>query len=153
MRPPQDGAKLDAMPDVDPLQRFVDAQRGVFGQVEIELKAGRKHGHWMWFVFPQMTGLGHSAMAQKYGIASLAEAGAYLAHPLLGPRLREATRWVVDLDTASIGVVFGPPDDLKFHSSMTLFARAAADNQIFEHALRRYFGSAYDPSTLELLGR
>src|SRR6187402_3110421 len=109
------------------LQRFVDAQQPVYTAVLAELRAGRKRSHWMWFVFPQLTGLGHSAMAHHYAIASLDEARSYLSHPVLGARLRECSALVLALDHRSIHEIFGSPDDLKFHSSMTLFDRAEPD--------------------------
>lgn len=118
------------------LQRFVDAQDPVYDQVRSELRRGRKETHWMWFIFPQMRGLGHSVMAWKYGIASQAEAEAYLRHPILGPRLRECTELVNQIEGRPIDEIFGYPDNLKFRSCMTLFARAAADNAVFTQALR-----------------
>ncbi len=133
------------------LQRFVDAQTPVYERVKKELRAGRKESHWMWFVFPQIAGLGHSAMAEKYAIRSLAEAGAYLCHPLLGARLRECTQYVLDVKGRSAREIFGAPDDLKFRSSMTLFARAAPDNAPFREALETYFDGKEDPATLERL--
>ena len=120
-------------------------------RVLAELRAGRKTSHWMWFVFPQIQGLGHSPMAQRYAIASRVEAEAYLDHPILGPRLRECTRLVTAVAGRSIEEILGHPDDLKFRSSMTLFAHATADNQIFRDALVKYFGGAEDPRTLERL--
>ena len=133
------------------LERFVDAQRSVFGQVERELRAGRKVSHWMWFIFPQISGLGRSEMARQFAISSLEEARAYLAHPLLGPRLRECTRLVNALEGCSVEAIFGYPDDLKFRSSMTLFAEAAVENEVFAQALEKYFDGEPDPATLELL--
>ena len=137
------------MPDPYDLQRFVTAQSDTFDRACRELRAGRKTSHWMWFVFPQLRGLGHSAMAQRYGIASIAEARAYLAHPLLGPRLVRCTQLV--LDTArSPADIFGPPDDLKFRSCMTLFNRAAEQRDVFDEALHRCCNGP-DPATLALL--
>jgi uncharacterized protein (DUF1810 family) len=139
---------------IDPfdLERFVTAQAAVFPAVLAELKAGRKRSHWMWFVFPQLRGLGHSAMAGFYGIASLDEARAYLAHPLLGPRLDLCTRTVLDLQDGSLHRIFGSPDDMKFQSSMTLFARAVADQPSpFHQALDRWCGGSLDAQTLRLL--
>jgi uncharacterized protein (DUF1810 family) len=133
------------------LQRFLDAQHGVFEQVETELRAGRKDTHWMWYIFPQIQGLGHSATAQKFSIASLDEANAYLSHAVLGTRLRECTRLVNSVDGRSIEDIFGYPDCLKFHSSMTLFALATADNQIFTAALAKYFRGEFDSQTTERL--
>ena len=123
----------------------------MIGQVLAELRAGRKASHWMWFVFPQIQGLGHSATAQYFAIASRSEAEAYLQHPVLGPRLRECTRLVNETAGRSIEEIFGYPDYLKFCSSMTLFAHATADNGVFVDALSKYFGGEYDPLTLERL--
>jgi uncharacterized protein (DUF1810 family) len=133
------------------LQRFVDAQNPVVEQVCAELRAGCKRSHWMWFIFPQIAGLGHSHMARKYALASRAEAAAYLEHPVLGPRLRECTRLVNLAKGRPIGKILGYPDDHKFRSSMTLFAHATADNQIFLDALAQYFNGEFDRSTLERL--
>src|ERR1700735_2862975 len=126
---------------VDPydLQRFVDAQAPVIDRVCEELAQGRKRSHWMWFIFPQIAGLGFSAMAQRYAIASLDEAWAYLRHPLLGPRLEDCTRLVLAVSGRSATEILGSPDDMKFRSSMTLFAQAAPDQAIFAEALRKYF--------------
>jgi uncharacterized protein (DUF1810 family) len=140
------------MHDPFDLQRFVDAQADVYEDVHDELHAGRKTSHWMWFVFPQLRGLGHSPMAQHYGIASLDEARAYLAHPLLGERLRECTRLVLGVDGRNARAIFGSPDDFKFRSCMTLFGFAAPDEDVFAQALDRHFGGEPDPRTLELLG-
>ncbi|TCK39199.1 uncharacterized protein (DUF1810 family) [Paraburkholderia sp. BL8N3] len=140
------------MSDPHDLQRFVDAQQPVFDQVRAELQAGRKRTHWMWFVFPQIEGLGSSAMARHYAIASRAEAEAYLGHPVLGPRLRELTRIVNDMQDRSAGQIFGYPDDMKFHSSMTLFAQCAgASGKEFDEALAKYFGGRADTATLDRL--
>ena len=139
------------MHDPFDLQRFVDAQNDVFTQVCDDLADGRKATHWMWFVFPQLRGLGHSSMAIRFGIASLAEARAYLAHPLLGPRLRECVRLVLATEGRSIREILGAPDDLKFRSCMTLFQCAAPAEALFGDALRRHFGGAPDARTLELL--
>jgi uncharacterized protein (DUF1810 family) len=141
------------------LQRFVDAQGACFAQVRSELAAGQKRSHWMWFVFPQIGGLGSSPMAQRFAIAGLDEAEAYLTHPVLGPRLRECTALVNAVDGRSISDIFGYPDDLKFHSSVTLFAQSVArgpspdrpDNQVFADALARYFGGVPDRATLDRL--
>ena len=133
------------------LQRFVAAQDGVYEQVCDELHDGRKASHWMWFVFPQLRGLGRSAMATRYGIASLEEARAYLRHPLLGARLHECTQLVLRVEGRSITQILGSPDDMKFRSCMTLFQRADAGVALFDEALRKYFGGAPDPRTLELL--
>ena len=136
---------------VDPLQRFVDAQNPVYEQVCSELRAGRKTGHWMWFVFPQIHGLGHSHMANRFAIASLAEAQAYLKHPILGPRLRECSRLVNLVEGRTISEILGYPDDLKFRSCMTLFAQATTDNQVFRDALQKYFGGEPDQLTLRTI--
>jgi uncharacterized protein (DUF1810 family) len=133
------------------LQRFVDAQRVVYEQVEMELRSGRKDSHWMWYIFPQIEGLGRSSMAQKFAISSLEEAKAYLDHPLLGLRLRKCSRLVTSVDGQSIEDILGFADNLKFHSSMTLFAHATHDNQVFMDALRKYFRSEFDSQTLSRL--
>jgi uncharacterized protein (DUF1810 family) len=133
------------------LRRFVNAQNPVYQQVCAELRNGRKQGHWMWFIFPQLRGLGHSQMAVAFGIASGDEADAYLGHPVLGPRLRECTQLVNLVEGRSISQILGYPDDLKFRPSMTLFARVAADNHVFSQALEKYFESEPDPLTLERL--
>jgi uncharacterized protein (DUF1810 family) len=138
------------MQDPYDLQRFVAAQEPVFDRVCTELRRGHKTTHWMWFVFPQFDGLGHSAMAQRYAIRARAEATAYLRHPLLGERLRECTRLVNAIEGRSIDQIFGDPDDLKFHSSMTLFAWVGGD-AVFNEAVRKYFGGRLDRRTLELL--
>ena len=114
--------KFANMNDPYDLQRFVDAQDPAFEQVCAELHAGRKRSHWMWFIFPQLKGLGHSETARKFAISSRQEAEAYLQHPILGPRLRRCTQLVTEVEGRSIEQIFGYPDDLKFHSSMTLFA-------------------------------
>ena len=139
------------MDDPYDLQRFVEAQAHVYDDVLDELLAGRKTSHWMWFVFPQLRGLGHSATAERYGIASLDEARAYLAHPLLGPRLRACTRLVLGAQGRSVHAIFGTPDDFKFRSCMTLFGFASPDEDVFDEALGRYFGGEPDPRTLALL--
>jgi uncharacterized protein (DUF1810 family) len=138
------------MDDPFDLQRFVDAQAGVYPQVCAELAAGRKASHWMWFVFPQLKGLGASSMAQHYGIGSRAEAQAYWAHPLLGPRLRQCTELVLAAEGRGAHAIFGSPDDLKFRSCMTLFAQATGE-PLFDEALRRYSDGRPDPRTLALL--
>jgi len=138
------------MDDPFGLQRFVDAQDRVYRQVCAELAAGRKSSHWMWFVFPQLKGLGRSATAQHYGIASKAEAQAYWAHPVLGPRLAQCTELALAVEGRSAHEIFGPPDDLKFRSCMTLFAQATGE-PVFARALDKYFDGQPDPGTLELL--
>ncbi len=134
-----------------PLQRFVDAQASTYEQARSELAAGQKRSHWMWFIFPQIRGLGSSSMAQRFGISGAAEASAYLAHPVLGARLRVCTDLVNAVGGRSIEQIFGYPDDLKFHSSMTLFAQVSEDNAVFTTALERYFFGKVDHSTLERL--
>ena len=134
------------------LDRFIDAQDRVLDCVRTELTGGRKRTHWMWFVFPQIEGLGHSAMAQRYAISSLDEARAYVAHPVLGARLRECTALVLAAKGRTMHDIFGAPDDLKFRSSMTLFARAAPDEPLFRRALDRFFDGKEDQSTVERLG-
>jgi uncharacterized protein (DUF1810 family) len=132
------------------LKRFVDAQAQIYPQVVAELRAGRKQSHWMWFIFPQISGLGHSAMAQKYAIGSRQEAAAYLAHAVLGPRLRECTDLVLAVENRSIHDILGSPDDMKFRSSMTLFAEVA-DHDLFRRAIARYFAAGFDQATLNIL--
>ena len=141
------------MADPFNLERFVRAQQPLYTQVLTELAAGRKGSHWMWFIFPQLAGLGRSATARAYAISTLGEARAYLEHPLLGARLRECTRLVNALTGLTVAEIFGAPDDLKFRSSMTLFARAVtgADANPFREALAKYFAGAEDPGTRELL--
>jgi uncharacterized protein (DUF1810 family) len=140
------------MTDRFDFDHFVQAQGPVEAQVRQELSAGRKRSHWMWFVFPQLAGLGHSAMARRYAIASLDEARAYLEHPLLGPRLTGLTELVNRVEGRSVHEIFGSPDDLKFHSSMTLFALARPDMPVFRAALEKYFGGVLDKGTLDRLG-
>jgi uncharacterized protein (DUF1810 family) len=129
------------------LQRFVDAQAQTYDQALQELRAGEKRTHWMWFVFPQLTGLGRSGMAQRFAISGLEEARAYVAHPTLGRRLVESARALTDLDTADAGQVFGPVDAQKLQSSMTLFALAAPDEPVFRQVLDHYFGGEMDEGT------
>jgi uncharacterized protein (DUF1810 family) len=136
------------MSDPYDLQRFVEAQNPVYAKVCSELREGQKRSHWMWFVFPQIAGLGSSPLARKFAISSLAEAAAYSAHPILGPRLAECTKLVNLVEGRSVAEIFGHPDDLKFRSSMTLFARTTQDNQVFVAALQRYFKGEPDPATL-----
>ncbi|MDD1537044.1 MULTISPECIES: DUF1810 domain-containing protein [unclassified Bradyrhizobium] len=140
------------MTDPFDLERFVRAQDPVFRAVEAELARGRKQTHWMWFVFPQVTGLGSSAMSQRYAIGSRAEAKAYLAHPVLGARLIECTGLVLAVQGRSINAILGAPDDAKFRSSMTLFG-AVSDEPIFGAALARYFAGERDAATLEILSK
>lgn len=134
------------------LERFVQAQEGLYQQAQAELRTGKKRSHWMWFIFPQIEGLGSSEMAVRYAISSLEEAHAYLAHPILGMRLRECADMVLNLDGKAIGEIFEYPDDLKFHSSMTLFAHAAGQsqqNRVFSRVLDKYFAGKEDAATEE----
>jgi uncharacterized protein (DUF1810 family) len=140
------------MHDPYDLERYIHAQEPVFAQVCAELAAGRKESHWMWFIFPQFRGLGRSPMAERYAIGSLAEARAYLAHPLLGERLRTCTQLVNRIEGRTAQAIFGYPDYLKFCSSMTLFARAAVGcSEPFGEALAKYFAGKDDSLTRELL--
>ena len=131
----------------DALDRFVSAQNGVYDRALAELKAGHKRSHWMWFVFPQIAGLGMSATSQHYAIASLDEARAYLAHPILGPRLRECAAVVTASDTPSADLLLGGIDAVKLRSSMTLFHRADPDDPTFPAVLDKYFAGRPDPAT------
>jgi uncharacterized protein (DUF1810 family) len=133
------------------LQRFVDAQEPIYERVVEELRAGRKQRHWMWFIFPQIKGLGSSAMAQKFAISSRAEAEEYLAHPLLGQRLIECTRLMNLVEGRSAEEILGPVDAVKFRSSMTLFWQVAGNPDVFKEALRKYFGGQPDEMTLDRL--
>ncbi len=139
------------MADPFDLERFVQAQQDVMSAVKRELGTGHKRTHWMWFVFPQLRALGRSSTARRYGIGSLAEARAYLAHPALGPRLMECTALVLAVEGRTVHEIFGSPDDLKFRSSMTLFAAADPAAAVFTSALAKYFDGAPDPQTTELL--
>jgi uncharacterized protein (DUF1810 family) len=145
--------------DAYDLQRFLEAQADVYEQACAELRAGKKRSHWMWFMFPQIHGLGGSPMAVRYAISSLDEARAYLEHVVLGPRLRESAGIAVGVQGKTVGEIFGSPDDMKFHSSMTLFAKAAKTTEpparaaegsgdVFEEALAKYFGGAMDQGTI-----
>ena len=135
------------------LDRFLTAQEPVYARVKEELRHGRKRSHWMWFVFPQIAGLGSSDMAQRYAIGSLDEAREYLAHPVLGLRLREVTALVMAIKDKTIHEIFGAPDDLKFHSCMTLFHAADPGEKLFKAALEKYFGGRPDPLTLEKIAK
>jgi len=143
------------MPADDPydLARFVDAQAPVYAQALDEIRSGRKKTHWMWFIFPQIAGLGHSAMAMKYAVGSLDEARAYLEHPVLGPRLLACARAAVGVEGKSADDVFGSPDDMKLRSSATLFAASPNADPVFEQLLARYFGGTPDEKTLQILRR
>ena len=134
------------------LERFLEAQESVHQRVLTELRRGQKSSHWMWFVFPQIRGLGRSPMAERYAIRSLEQARAYLDHPVLGPRLRECTQLVNAVEGRSIEEIFGEPDNMKFRSSMTLFSQAADDKKVFLDALQKYFGGEFDPLTMNRLG-
>lgn len=144
----------EGMVTVADLERFVRAQdeRGTYDQALRELRAGRKTSHWMWFVFPQIEGLGRSDMARAYAVSGLAEARAYLAHPVLGPRLRECCEALLQVDGGSAVAVLGSVDAMKLRSSMTLFARAEPDEALFIGVLEKFFGGEPDPTTEELLG-
>jgi len=143
------------MADDHDLGRYVEAQDagGTYDRALAELRAGAKRTHWMWFIFPQLAGLGSSLMAQKYAIASLDEARAYLAHPLLGPRLRACVAAMNAVEDKTAREILGSPDDMKFRSSLTLFAHATADNADFLAALAKYYAGEPDPATLERLDR
>ncbi|MCL5262974.1 MAG: DUF1810 domain-containing protein [Acidobacteria bacterium] len=142
---------MDEKHDPFDLQRFVEAQEPVYAQVCAELSEGRKRSHWMWFVFPQIRGLGHSPTAQHFAIRSRAEAEAYLRHPVLGTRLRECTALVNAVQGREVSEIFGYPDDLKFRSSMTLFVEVAPEDAVFRQALDKYFEGEPDERTVELM--
>ena len=133
------------------LERFVEAQEGVHARALAEIRAGRKATHWMWFVFPQIEGLGSSPMAVRYAIGSLDEARAYLAHPVLGPRLKECAEAALAVEGRTAHDVFGTPDDLKLRSSATLFERAEGAGGVFTRLLEKYYGGERDPATLTRL--
>ena len=133
------------------LQRFLQAQDPVFDRVQNELNNGHKRSHWMWFIFPQCAGLGDSEMSRRFAIRSREEALAYLEHPLLGARLRTCTQEVLNIRERSVAGIFGHPDDLKFHSSMTLFAQVDAADSLFQQALNQYFHGILDDWTLSLM--
>lgn len=135
------------------LQRFIDAQNEEFESVLIELREGAKRGHWIWYIFPQLAGLGRSWNSDFYGISSRAEAEAYLKHPILGQRLSDCTAVVNSLDGCSIEAIFGGIDSVKFRSSMTLFSVVDPDMRLFEQALEKYFSGKADPLTLDILRR
>ncbi|HUQ17077.1 MAG TPA: DUF1810 domain-containing protein [Candidatus Saccharimonadales bacterium] len=133
------------------MQRFVDAQEPVYERVLDELRAGSKRTHWMWFIFPQIAGLGRSAMSVEFAITSLAEATAYLAHPLLGARLRDCSALMLATAGRSAEAILGRPDDAKFHSSLTLFAQVHPTDPVFAACLEKYFAGRPDPHTLSRL--
>ena len=139
------------MEDIYNLQRFIDAQNQDFEAILQELKFGQKQGHWMWYVFPQIKGLGRSEVAERFSISSRQEAIAYFEHPVLGARLKQCTQLVIDVAGLSIEEIFHYPNNLKFHSSMTLFAVRSIDNQIFISAIDEYFNGKYDEFTLDIL--
>jgi uncharacterized protein (DUF1810 family) len=141
------------MSDPYDLRRFVETQTTTYEGALAELRRGRKASHWMWYIFPQIAGLGMSAMSQHYSISCLDEARAYLEHPVLGPRLIECIEAMNAVEDRTAYEILGPPDDMKFRSCLTLFAAAAPDNKIFAEALGRYFAGETDPLTLEKLGR
>lgn len=136
--------------DLD-LERFVEAQNPVYGRVMEELQAGRKRSHWMWYVFPQLDGTGHSAMAERYALAGIDEARAYLAHPLLGPRTEACVTALLQHGDKSAREILGSPDHLKLRSCLTLFARAAPDNPLFQFALVQFYDGEPDALTLAML--
>ncbi|NEX21311.1 DUF1810 domain-containing protein [Thiorhodococcus mannitoliphagus] len=140
------------MTDTHDLQRFVQAQEDDYAQALAEIRSGRKRSHWMWYIFPQLAGLGFSALSQRYAIRSLAEAEAYLSHPVLGPRLRACAEAVIGVEGRSAREIFGSPDDLKLRSCATLFARVSPAGSVFHRVLTRYFQGEGDPQTLRLLG-
>ena len=133
------------------LSRFVTAQEGIYGQALAELKRGRKESHWMWFIFPQIEGLGHSSTARHYAIKSRDEARAYLAHPTLGARLVECCEALLNVREKSASAIFGYPDDMKLKSSMTLFSMVEEGDSVFTGVLERYFGGEADQRTIDLL--
>lgn len=141
------------MPADYELERFVDAQDRVYDQVMQELQAGRKRSHWMWYVFPQLDGLGHSIMAERYALSGIDEARAYLAHPLLGPRLEACVTALVQHSDKSAREILGSPDDLKLRSCLTLFSQAAPGNPLFQLGLLQFYSAEPDLRTLALLGR
>ena len=140
---------MEAPPDLD---RFVQAQNPIYAQVTAELRRGLKTTHWMWFIFPQLAALGRSSTAKRYGLSDLDEASAYLAHPVLGSRLRECCGLLLELQGRTAAQVFGFPDDLKLRSSVTLFAQAACGPSPFTRVLEHYYGGQPDAKTLQLLG-
>jgi len=139
------------MDDPFRLQRFVDAQASTYTTALSELRAGAKKSHWIWFIFPQVGGLGFSAMSKRYAIEGLEEAKAYLIHPVLGPRLYECAEAVLSVQGRSALQIMGSPDDMKLHSSMTLFAQVSADGSVFHQVLDKYFGGVPDGATLRLI--
>jgi uncharacterized protein (DUF1810 family) len=143
----------DSSSDPFNLTRFVKAQEGSYAAAIAELRAGEKQSHWMWFIFPQVAGLGNSSMAQRYAIQSRAEAVAYLAHPILGPRLRECAEALRSVDGRSAEQIMGYPDDIKLKSSLTLFGEVSPPGSIFECLLEKYYEGSRDSKTLDFLRR
>ena len=139
------------MNDIFQLKRFLDAQEVIYPDVVRELKQGRKESHWMWYIFPQIKGLGKSHISQKYALRSLEEASAYVQHPILGNRLHECTEFVVSIEGNTVEQIFGYPDYLKFHSSITLFSQVENHNPIFDSALKKYFDHQKEQLTLDVL--
>lgn len=135
------------------LDRFVEAQAGIYDQALAEIRAGRKRSHWMWYVFPQVAGLGNSPTSVRYAIVNRDEAAAFLAHPILGPRLLQCAEAVLQIDGRSALEIFGSPDDLKLRSSATLFAAVSPDASVFHRIIDKYFDGQRDPRTVELLTR
>lgn len=144
------GKPVDSADPFD-LGRFVTAQDGVYERALAELSSGRKRSHWIWFIFPQIDGLGHSPTARFYAIKSLEEAKAYLAHPLLGARLEQCAEAALDIDGRSVTEIFGYPDDVKLRSSMTLFAFISGAESVYEQVLEKFFSGHRDPLTLRLI--
>jgi uncharacterized protein (DUF1810 family) len=134
------------------LERFVQAQHGVYEQALSEIRSGRKRSHWMWFIFPQFDGLGFSSTSKRYAIKSIGEAHAYLDHPVLGPRLKTCADAALQIEGRSALAIFGAPDDMKLKSSATLFARVSPAGSVFDQLLEKYFEGERDGQTLELLG-
>jgi uncharacterized protein (DUF1810 family) len=139
--------------ETDSLQRFLDAQRTDYATALAEITAGRKRSHWMWYIFPQMRGLGFSEMAHRYGIRDAAEAAAYLAHPVLGSRLLEISRALLALPGSNATSIMGSPDDMKLRSSMTLFGAVPGADAVFQAVLDKFFGGAKDAKTVQLLDK
>jgi uncharacterized protein (DUF1810 family) len=147
-----DAGTLDGSPDPYSLNRFAQAQAGEYEQALSEIRRGRKRSHWMWYIFPQYDGLGSSSTSRRYAIKSIAEARAYLRHPVLGPRLLECAEAAIGLDTQSADEVFGSPDDMKLRSCATLFDCVSPVGSVFDRLLDKYFSGERDENTLRLLG-
>ena len=144
---------VNAATDAHDLRRFVDAQHGIYECALSEIRQGQKSSHWMWFIFPQYAGLGSSSTSQRYALKSVAEADAYLKHPVLGPRLLECAQALLRIEGRSAQQIFGSPDDMKLHSSVTLFAHISPAGSVFECVLDKYFRGARDAKTLQLIGQ